>query len=60
MQARALAHISHTLWRTLRALRGHDARLDGFDFDKLARRAEDQLSAVEEQRLAVAVDALSE
>jgi len=47
----------HTLWRTLRAL--HDSRLQEFDFDKLARRAQEQLSAVEEQRVAVAVAALT-
>jgi hypothetical protein len=44
---------------TLSALSGHESRLSGFDFDKLARRAQEQLAAVEEQRLAVAVDALS-
>jgi hypothetical protein len=49
----------HTLWRTLGALSGHESGLSGFDFDKLARRATEQLAAVEEQRLAVAVDALS-
>ena len=49
----------HTLWRTLGALPDHDSRLSAFDFEKLARRAQEQLAAVEEQRLAVAVDALS-
>jgi hypothetical protein len=47
----------HTLWRTLRAL--DDPRLGKFNFDQLAGRAEKQLAAVEEQRLAVAADALS-
>ena len=49
----------HTLWRTLRVLHDQDARLAEFDFDKLSLRAQEQLSAVEERRLAVAVDALS-
>jgi hypothetical protein len=49
----------HTLWRTLRALADSDARLAEFDFGKLAQRAEEQLTAVEEQRLAVATTALS-
>jgi hypothetical protein len=48
----------HTLWRTLRQLAGSDQRLAGFDFGKLARRAEEQLESVEEQRLAVAIAAL--
>ena len=47
----------HTLWRTLRVL--DDPRLGKFNFDQLAARAEKQLAAVEEQRLAVAADALS-
>src|SRR6202451_159168 len=47
----------HTLWRTLRVL--DDPRLGEFNFDQLAGRAEKQLAAVEEQRLAVAADALS-
>jgi hypothetical protein len=47
----------HTLWRTLRVL--DDPRLEKFDFDQLAGRAEKQLAAVEEQRLAVAAGALS-
>jgi hypothetical protein len=49
----------HTLWRTLRALRDQDSRLAEFDFDQLSHRAQEQLSAVEERRLAVAVDALA-
>jgi serine phosphatase RsbU (regulator of sigma subunit) len=47
----------HTLWRTLRVL--PDSRLSGFDFEKLAHRAQEQLAAVEEQRLAVAPAALA-
>jgi hypothetical protein len=47
----------HTLWRTLRVL--PDSRLSGFDFEQLAHRAQEQLAAVEEQRLAVAADALA-
>jgi hypothetical protein len=46
----------HTLWRTLGALR--DSRLAEFDFGNLAGRAEEQLAAVEEQRLAAATSAL--
>jgi hypothetical protein len=49
----------HTLWRTLGALRDSDARLANFDFGKLAERAEQQLAAVEEQRLQVATSAFS-
>src|ERR1700691_4913241 len=49
----------HTLWRTLSALHDQDSRLAEFDFDKLSYRAQEQLSAVEERRLAVAVEALS-
>ena len=47
----------HTLWRTLRVL--DDPRLAEFDFDQLADRAKQQLSAVEKQRLAIAPAALS-
>jgi len=47
----------HALWRALGAV--SDPRLAEFDFDKLSLRAQEQLSAVEERRLAVAVDALS-
>src|ERR1700683_4706211 len=47
----------HSLWRTLRVL--DDPRLAEFDFDQLADRAKQQLSAVEKQRLAIAPDALS-
>ena len=36
-----------------------DARLAGFDFSRLADRAQQQLDAVEERRLAVAATALS-
>jgi hypothetical protein len=49
----------HTLWRTLRVIAGSDSRLAEFDFGKLAGRAEQQLAAVEEQRLGVATAALS-
>jgi hypothetical protein len=49
----------HTLWRTLRSLSGSDARLAEFDFDELARRAAEQLEAVEGQRLAAAATALA-
>ena len=47
----------HALWRTLDAL--GDARLAEFDFGKLTRRADEQLAAVEKQRLAVATSALA-
>ena len=49
----------HTLWRTLQVLAGSDSRLAEFDFGKLAQRAQEQLSAVEEQRLVAAASALS-
>jgi hypothetical protein len=35
----------------LRVLAADDSRLAGFDFVQLARRAEEQLAAVEEQRI---------
>jgi hypothetical protein len=47
----------HALWRTLGTL--SDSRLAEFDFSKLEQRADEQLAAVEEQRLAVAKDALA-
>jgi hypothetical protein len=47
----------HALWRTLGAL--GDPRLAEFDFGKLARRADEQLAVVEEQRLAAARSALA-
>lgn len=49
----------HTLWRTLQATANDDARLAGFDFGALADRAQQQLAAVDKQRLAVAASALS-
>jgi hypothetical protein len=49
----------HVLWRTLQATASDDARLAGFDFGELAGRAQQQLAAVDKQRLAVAASALS-
>jgi hypothetical protein len=49
----------HVLWRTLETVARNDPRLAEFDFGKLAERAQEQLGAVEEQRLAVAASALS-
>jgi hypothetical protein len=46
----------YALWRTLDAL--NDPRLAEFDFGKLGQRADEQLAAVEEQRLAAAKTAL--
>lgn len=45
------------LWRTLAAV--SDARLVEFDFGRLAQRADEQMAAVEEQRLAAAKSALA-
>jgi hypothetical protein len=50
----------HTLWRTLRVLTGTDTRLAEFDFDNLIKRAQEQLTGVEKQRLAAATTALSD
>jgi hypothetical protein len=47
------------LWRTLEVVAGNDPRLAEFDFGRLASRAQEQLDAVEEQRLAVAQTALA-
>jgi hypothetical protein len=47
------------LWRTLQVVAANDPRLVGFDFGRLAGRAQEQLDAVEEQRLAAAAAALS-
>jgi hypothetical protein len=47
----------YALWRTLGAV--SDSRLAEFDFGKLEHRANEQLAAVEEQRIAAAKDALS-
>ena len=47
----------HALWRALGAV--SDPRLAEFDFGKLEQRADEQLAAVEEQRIAAAKDALS-
>jgi hypothetical protein len=49
----------HVLWRTLQARARDDSRLAGFDFGELADRAQQQLAAVEKQRLAVATSALT-
>jgi hypothetical protein len=49
----------HTLWRTLGELARSDSRLAEFDFASLAQRAEEQLAAVEEQRLGAAGKALT-
>jgi broad specificity phosphatase PhoE len=48
----------HTLWRTLEVLA--DPRLAEFDFGKLQGRADEQLAAVEERRLAIVRSALAE
>lgn len=48
----------HMLWRTLGSVAGNDTRLADVDFGKLADRAQEQLGAVEEQRLAAAARAL--
>jgi len=50
----------HTLWRTLRVLAGTDTRLAEFDFDNLIKRAQEQLTGVEERRLAAATTAMSD
>jgi hypothetical protein len=47
------------LWRTLQAVASNELRLAEFDFGKLADRAQNQLDAVEEQRLKAAATALS-
>jgi hypothetical protein len=47
------------LWRALRVVAQDDPRLAEFDFDKLDARAQEQLGAVEEQRLTVARTALA-
>jgi hypothetical protein len=47
----------HALWQTLRVLAESDRRLTEFDFGQLARRAQQQLAAVEEQRIAAAASA---
>jgi hypothetical protein len=47
------------LWRALALLAPHDIRLAGVDFEKLTERAELQHAATEEQRLRVAVEALT-
>lgn len=49
----------HVLWRTLQTAARNDSRLAQFDFGKLADRAQEQLGAVEQQRLTVAESALS-
>ncbi len=49
----------HALWRALKVVAANDPRLGEFDFDHLADRAEQQLAAVEEQRLSIAASALS-
>lgn len=49
----------HVLWRTLQTVARNDSRLAQFDFGKLADRAQEQLGAVEQQRLTVAESALS-
>lgn len=48
------------LWRTLQLVAGNDTRLAEFDFRKLSDRAQEQLAAVEDQRLKVAATALSD
>lgn len=47
------------LWRTLPVVARNEPRLAEFDFGKLSDRAQEQLDAVEEQRLKVAATALS-
>ena len=46
-----------SLWRTLDALSGRDARLAPFDFKALAARTEQQSAALERSRLAAALEA---
>jgi hypothetical protein len=47
------------LWRTLRTVSAGEPRLADFNFDELERSADQQLAAVEEQRVAAAARALS-
>jgi hypothetical protein len=49
----------NALWRALRALSASEARLAEFDFDELAARAELQLAAVDEQRIAAVARSFS-
>lgn len=49
----------HALWRALNVVAAGDPRLGEFNFDHLASRAEQQLAAVEEQRLSTAASALT-
>ena len=47
-----------TLWRALSRIAPNDARLSGFEFETLARRAQDQFDRVDEHRLNLAPVAL--
>jgi hypothetical protein len=47
----------NALWRTLQTMAASETRLAEFDYNELRQRAERQLAAVDEQRLAAAVRA---
>ena len=49
-----------SLWQVVAHAFPHDQRLEQFDFDHLATRADEQLAALQEYRLAVAPTALQE
>ena len=49
-----------SLWQTLQNGLSEDARLQGIDFDRLIRRADEQLSRIQEQRLKCIHEALIE
>lgn len=53
-------HGKWALWCALDVAQSSDPRLDGFDFKKLAQRAEDQRSLVDDRRLEIAGRALAE
>lgn len=48
-----------SLWRSLRKVADHDARLAVTDFDKLIARAEEQLEGIESHRLQASSEALT-
>ncbi len=48
-----------SLWRALQTAHALDARLQGFDFERLIDRAKTQHTAVEEQRLKAAISAFA-
>jgi hypothetical protein len=47
-----------TLWRALSRIAPNDARLSGYDFEALGRRAQTQFDKVDEYRLCIAAAAL--